>query len=182
MFSGSASPVFLNCISSLYNSRKSATCEAFWGVNYFWGNNFCAASHNTTNNTDLATITLLKFALLEMWPHISEKNLKLPLDLLIFDAATFSNRTDCRNACHTYIYAHVHVHVYAICRVRKAAKKKKFFFGKSFPNVGGWGGWFPNKVQTPQNPPKLPRKSPFLTQISPFVFPNLTKTLVWVGG
>ena len=29
---------------------------------------------------------------------------------------------------------------------------------------------------------KLPRKSPFSTQISPFVFPNLSKTLGWVGG
>ena len=47
--------------------------------------------------------------------------------------------------------------------------KKTFFFGISFPNVGGWGCWFPNKVQTPQNPPKFPRKSPFSTQISPFV-------------
>ena len=36
--------------------------------------------------------------------------------------------------------------------------KKNVFFGKSFPNVGGWGGCFPNKVQTPQNPPKSPRK------------------------
>ena len=26
---------------------------------------------------------------------------------------------------------------------------KKTFFGRSFPNVGGCGGWFPNKVQTP---------------------------------
>ena len=24
--------------------------------------------------------------------------------------------------------------------LREAAKKKTFFFGKSFPNVGGWGG------------------------------------------
>ena len=53
-----------------------------------------------------------------------------------------------------------------------------FFFERSLPNVGGWGGWFPNKVQTP----KSPRKSPFLTQISPFLFPNLTKTLGWVHG
>ena len=45
-------------------------------------------------------------------------------------------------------------------------KKKTFFFWLSFPNVGGWGGWFPSKVQTPQNPPKSPRKSPFSTQIS----------------
>ena len=55
--------------------------------------------------------------------------------------------------------------------LREGVKKKR-----SFPNVGGWGGWFPNKVRTPQNPPKSPRKSPFSTQISPFVFPNLTKT------
>ena len=41
---------------------------------------------------------------------------------------------------------------------------------------------FPYKLQTPQNPPKLPRKSLLLAQISPFVFPNLTKTLGWVGG
>ena len=61
-------------------------------------------------------------------------------------------------------------------------KKKPFFFGRSLPNMGGWGGWLPNKVQTLQNPPKLPRKSPFSTQISPFVLPNLTKTLGWVGG
>ena len=27
--------------------------------------------------------------------------------------------------------------------------KKTFFFGRSLPNVGGWGGWFPNKVETP---------------------------------
>ena len=69
----------------------------------------------------------------------------------------------------------------SLALVREAAKKT-FFFGISFPNVGGWGGWFPNKVQTPQNPPKLPQKSPFSTQISPFVFPNLTKTLGWVSG
>ena len=28
-------------------------------------------------------------------------------------------------------------------------QKKKGFFGRSLPNVGGWGGWIPNKVQTP---------------------------------
>ena len=33
----------------------------------------------------------------------------------------------------------------------------------------------PKPLKTPQNPPKLPRKSPFLTQISPMVLPNLTK-------
>ena len=35
--------------------------------------------------------------------------------------------------------------------------------------------------QTRSKPLKSPRKSPFSTQISPFVFPNLTKTLGWVG-
>ena len=30
--------------------------------------------------------------------------------------------------------------------------------------------------------PKSPQKSSFLTRISPFVFPNLIKTLRWVGG
>ena len=65
--------------------------------------------------------------------------------------------------------------------VRGAPQKWNRFFGKVFPNVGGWGGWFPKKVQTPQNPPKLPiKKSPFSTQISLFVFPNLTKPW-WVG-
>ena len=41
---------------------------------------------------------------------------------------------------------------------------------------GRWGGWLPNKVQTPQKN-KSPRKSPFLTRISPFALPNLTETL-----
>ena len=31
---------------------------------------------------------------------------------------------------------------------------KKSFLRKIFPNVGGWGGWFPKAVQTPQNCPK----------------------------
>ena len=64
------------------------------------------------------------------------------------------------------------------------SRQKKRFFLNVFPNVGGWGSWFPNKVQTPQtHPPKSPRKSPFLTQISPFVFPNLEKKTwgEWVG-
>ena len=38
--------------------------------------------------------------------------------------------------------------------VREAPKKFNLFFGKSFPNMGGWGGWFPNQVQTPQNHPE----------------------------
>ena len=44
----------------------------------------------------------------------------------------------------------------------------------------GWVGWLVPKPtpKTPKSPPKLP----FVTQISPFVFLNLTKTLRWVGG
>ena len=48
-----------------------------------------------------------------------------------------------------------------------------------FPKCG-WVGWLIPK-QGP-NPSKAPRKSPFSTQISPFVFSNLTKTLGWVSG
>ena len=44
--------------------------------------------------------------------------------------------------------------------VREGVQKKPFF-GRSFPNVGGWGGWFPNKVQTPQNPPNHPENRLF---------------------
>ena len=29
--------------------------------------------------------------------------------------------------------------------------QKTVLFGKVFPSMGGWGVWFPNKVQTPQN-------------------------------
>ena len=36
--------------------------------------------------------------------------------------------------------------------------------------------------QTRSKPLKSPQKSHFSTQISPFVLPNLTKTLGWVGG
>ena len=36
--------------------------------------------------------------------------------------------------------------------IREGVKKR--FFGRSFQIVGGWGGWFPNKVQTPQNHPE----------------------------
>ena len=66
-------------------------------------------------------------------------------------------------------------------QLREGVQRKHVFFGRSFPNVGGWGGWFSNKVQTPQNLPKSPRKSPFSTRILPFVLPNLTKTLGWVN-
>ena len=59
--------------------------------------------------------------------------------------------------------------------------QKNVFFGISFPNVGGWGGWFLNKVQTPQNPPNSPRKLTFSTRISPFVSQISKKTLGWVN-
>ena len=61
--------------------------------------------------------------------------------------------------------------------IKERRPKKPVFFGRYLPNVVGWGGWFPNKVQTPQNPPKSPRKSPFSTRSSPFVLPNLTPIL-----
>ena len=51
--------------------------------------------------------------------------------------------------------------------VRGAPIKKNFLFGRFLPNMGGWGGIFPNKVQTPQNLPKSLWKSPFSTWISP---------------
>ena len=44
----------------------------------------------------------------------------------------------------------------SILDIREGIQKREVFFGISFPNVGGWGGWFPNKVQTPQNPPNHP--------------------------
>ena len=40
--------------------------------------------------------------------------------------------------------------------IGKVPPPKKRFFWRFLPNVGGWGGWFPNKVQTPQNPPNYP--------------------------
>ena len=66
--------------------------------------------------------------------------------------------------------------------IREAAKIKTVFFWEIFPKCG-WVGWLiPKQGPNPSKPPQLPRKSPFTTQISPFVFPNLTKTLGWVGG
>ena len=54
------------------------------------------------------------------------------------------------------------------------SQKRRFHLGKlSQIWVGG--------VADSQTGPKPP-KSPFLTRISPPVFPNLTKTLGWVGG
>ena len=64
----------------------------------------------------------------------------------------------------------------------KGGCQKKKFFWDIFPKCG-WVGWLiPKQCSNPSKPPKSPRKSPFSTQISPFVFPNLTKTLGWVGG
>ena len=56
--------------------------------------------------------------------------------------------------------------------IREGVQKTPFF-GRSLPNVGGWVGWFPNKVQTTQNLAKSPRKLPFSTRISPFVQKNV---------
>ena len=57
----------------------------------------------------------------------------------------------------------------------KGRCQKNFFFG--------WvGRLIPKQGPNPSKPPKSPRKSPFSTQISPFGFPNLTKTLGWLGG
>ena len=55
--------------------------------------------------------------------------------------------------------------------------KKKFMGKLSQKWVGGVAG-----SQTDPKTPKSPPKLPFVTQISPFVFLNLTKTLRWVGG
>ena len=65
--------------------------------------------------------------------------------------------------------------------LRVGIQKNSFFFGYlSQMWVGGVAD-----SQTRSKPlkkkTKLPRKSPFSTQISPFVFPNLTKTLGWVN-
>ena len=55
------------------------------------------------------------------------------------------------------------------------------FFGTSLPNVGGWGGWLPKKVQTPQNPPKSPRKLPFSTKFHLFGNKNVMGNGRWGG-
>ena len=51
------------------------------------------------------------------------------------------------------------------------ADKKRLFFGKFLPNMGGWGHSFPNE-----------NHNFWTNENSPFVLPNLTKTLAWVGG
>ena len=57
---------------------------------------------------------------------------------------------------------------YQYCSV--FADKKRLFFGKFLPNMGGWGHSFPNE-----------NHNFWTNENSPFVFPNLTKTLGWVG-
>ena len=42
--------------------------------------------------------------------------------------------------------------------------KKICFFWKVFPNVVGWGGWFPNKVQIPQTLQIAPKIAFFLPE------------------
>ena len=64
--------------------------------------------------------------------------------------------------------------------LREGITKKRLFW-EIFPKCG-WMGWLiPKQGPIPSKPPQITPKSPFLTQISPFVFPNLTKTLGWVG-
>ena len=50
------------------------------------------------------------------------------------------------------------------------ADKKRLFLGKFLPNMGGWGHSFPNE-----------NHNFWTNENSPFVLPNLTKTLGWVG-
>ena len=39
--------------------------------------------------------------------------------------------------------------------IRGAPQKIKLFFGgETFPNMVGWGGWFPNRHKTPKNYPE----------------------------
>ena len=64
-----------------------------------------------------------------------------------------------------------------IISIRGGVQKKRFFW-EIFPKCG-WVGWLiPKQGPTPS---KSPRKLPFSTRISTFVFPNLAKTLGWVG-
>ena len=59
---------------------------------------------------------------------------------------------------------------------RKGPKPKPFFW-ENFPKYG-WVGWLiPKPAQNPQITPKTPQ----LSRMSPFVFPNLTKNLWWVS-
>ena len=54
-------------------------------------------------------------------------------------------------------------------------KYKPGLFGKGFPNVGRWGGWFPTKSKSPRQSPFWPEVQLSFSQIS-------QKTLGWVGG
>ena len=66
--------------------------------------------------------------------------------------------------------------------IREHPSKKRTFFGESFPKCG-WLAWLiPKQSPNSSTTKKSSRKSPFSSRSSPFVFPNLTKTLGWVGG
>ena len=58
----------------------------------------------------------------------------------------------------------------------KGRSQKNGFICENFPKYG-WVGWLIPKPA--QNTPNYPEIF-FFTRISPFVFPNLTKTLGWV--
>ena len=62
--------------------------------------------------------------------------------------------------------------------LREGVQIKHVFFGRFLPNVGGWGGWFPNKVQTPK---KKTNHHAFFDLNFTFHRPNLTKN-PGVGG
>ena len=63
---------------------------------------------------------------------------------------------------------------------QKKKKKETVKFGKVFPNVVG--GVADSQTRSKPIKTQITPKIAFLTRISPFVFPNLTKTLGWVGG
>ena len=77
----------------------------------------------------------------------------------------------CKSIACFFLYVEHWIKVKVVRGAPPPHTKKNFFWGRFLPNVGGWGDWFPNKVQTHKKNP---------TRISPFVFTNLTKTLGWV--
>ena len=97
----------------------------------------------------------------ETWPR--PKQTQVCIVVQLFNSAGWSIH-----------WTHMQTHLGSLCWNKHNGQWpmfENFFFGK-FSQMWVDGGWFPNKV----------RKSPFLNRISPFVFPNITKNLVWVGG
>ena len=44
-------------------------------------------------------------------------------------------------------------------------KKNRFFLWRFLPNVGGWGGWFPSKVQNPKKKTNHPENRLFRPKV-----------------